>query len=430
MSTVHSIVRAFLADRRGAVAAMLALTLPVLAGVGAVAVDVGHARAVRSRLQAAVDLAAIAAASRLPDGTATRSTAVDFVARNLDADVHGTVTEAADVELGHWNAASDSFVVSSDQPSAVRVTARRSSARGNAVPTWFARLAGIDGIEVTASAIAGRGSPPACIVALHPSTSASLLFDSNARLSLSGCEMHGHSTNSRGLWLKSNGSVAADRTCIAAATYRREGIGTVDPGPETGCTPAADPAPAIDATVGTCKSGVPNPITDTRTLTPGTYCGLTIDSNSRVTLAPGTYVIKNAPLELKSNVSLTGTGVTIYLANAAACLRFDSNTTVSLTAPSTGTNQGLLIYQPQSVSCSSGLEFNSNSVNRLEGMIYAPASHIEWNSNASLTSPCLAMIGRTFEFNSNARITIDIDAATCTAMPPGLGGSSSVALLR
>lgn len=63
-------------------------------------------------------------------------------------------------------------------------------------------------------------------------------------------------------------------------------------------------------------------------------------------------------------------------------------------------------------------------------MIYAPASHHEWNSNAVLTSPCLSMGGRTFEFNSNARITIDIDATSRVAMPPGLGGSSGIALLR
>jgi hypothetical protein len=131
-----------------------------------------------------------------------------------------------------------------------------------------------------------------------------------------------------------------------------------------------------------------------------------------------------------SNARLSGTGVTIHLANSSACLFFDSNTQISLSGPSSGTNAGILIHQPQSVSCSSGLEFNSNTVTKLQGMIYAPASHIEWNSNATLTSPCLAMIGRTFEFNSNARITIDIDAATCTAMPPGFGGSSSVALLR
>jgi Flp pilus assembly protein TadG len=417
-------------DRRGGVAAMLALALPMLAGFAAVAVDLGHARAVRAELQAAVDLAAIAAARRLPDKAAAIAAARDYVARNAAAARHGIVTEASDVTFGRYDAAADVFVVDPNDPRAVRVVAKRAAARGNAVPTSFGRLLGFDSIDVSVVAIAGAARKPACIIALHPNASGSLMFDSNARLNLRGCALHGHSTDGRGLWLKSNSSVTADRTCIAAATYRRDGIGAIDPTPETSCTPAADPAPTVDATVGTCKSGIPNPITDTRTLTPGTYCGLAIDSNARVTLAPGTYVIKNAPFELKSNVRLTGSGVTIYLANKAACLRFDSNTTVSLTAPSTGTNQGLLIYQPQSVKCASGLQFRSNSVNRLEGMIYAPESHIEWNSNATLTSPCLAMVGRTFEFDSNARIDVALDPAACTAPPPGFDGAGRVALLR
>ena len=53
-------------DRRGGVAAMLALALPKLAGFAAVAVDLGHARAVRAELQAAVDLTAIAACPTRP----------------------------------------------------------------------------------------------------------------------------------------------------------------------------------------------------------------------------------------------------------------------------------------------------------------------------------------------------------------------------
>ncbi|MCL6608103.1 MAG: hypothetical protein K6T74_08435 [Geminicoccaceae bacterium] len=430
MAEVRRIAPLFLADRRGAVAAMLALTLPVLAGLAAVAVDISHARAVRAELQAAVDLAAIAAARRLPDKASAVAAALDYVARNAAAARHGIVSEASDVTFGRYDAEADAFVVDPDDPRAVRVVARRVAARGNAVPTSFGRLLGFDSIDVSVEAIAGAGRTPACIVALHPNASGSLTFDANARVNLRGCELHGHSTHSRGLWLKSQSDVTAERTCIAAATYREQSTGAIEPPPETSCTPAADPAPVVDAVVGTCKVGIPKPITDTRTLTPGTYCGLAIDSNARVTLAPGTYVIKNAPFELMSNVELSGTGVTIHLADAAACLRFDSNTKVSLTAPSSGPNRGLLIHQPRSVNCASGLQFRSNSVGRLEGMIYAPESHIEWRSNATLNSPCLAIVGRTFEFDSNVRIDVAWDPAACTAPPPGFDGAGRVALLR
>lgn len=349
MVALADLTRALAADRRGAVAAMLALTLAVLVGVAAVAVDVTHARAVRAELRAAADLPAIAAASRLPDGAAARSTSIDFGARHLEPDVHGAVTETTDVELGRWDAASDRFILSNDQPSAVRVFARRSKARGNAVRTWFAGLVGFPGDR----GLGRGGRRPRRAAGLHrrPSSNCrgAVLLDCNARLDLAGCELHAHSTGSRRLWRKSNSSAAADEHCLKGS-WRDESTGTVTPTPQTGCTPAADPAPPIDVTVDACKGGTPDPITDTRTLTPGTYRGLTIDSNANVTLAPGTYVIKNAPFRVLSNARPTGNGVTIYLANNSACLFFDSNTVISPTGPSAGANAGLLIYQPPSVS--------------------------------------------------------------------------------
>lgn len=242
---------------------MLALAIPVLAGLAAVAVDVGHARATRAELQAAV-----AAARRLPDRAAAVAAAREQVERNAELPRHGVVTEASDVTFGRYDAARDAFVVDPSDARAVRVVARRAAARGNAVPTSFGRLLGIASIDVSVEAIARRGEAPACIVALQPNGASVLLFDSNSQLKLVGCELHGHSTNGRGLWLKSNSKVAADRTCIAAAAYRVEGIGRIDPTPETSCKPAVDPAPAVDATVGICKSGIPKPITGTRTLAP------------------------------------------------------------------------------------------------------------------------------------------------------------------
>lgn len=64
-------------DERGAVAILFALLAVVLFGVGALAVDIGHAYAKRSLEQTDVDLAVMAAASKLDNGGACNQAVID-----------------------------------------------------------------------------------------------------------------------------------------------------------------------------------------------------------------------------------------------------------------------------------------------------------------------------------------------------------------
>ncbi|HJM49099.1 MAG TPA: pilus assembly protein TadG-related protein, partial [Alphaproteobacteria bacterium] len=54
-------------DGRGAVAIIVALVFPVIFGIAALTVDIGHVLYMEAKLQAAADAAALAAASSLDD---------------------------------------------------------------------------------------------------------------------------------------------------------------------------------------------------------------------------------------------------------------------------------------------------------------------------------------------------------------------------
>ncbi len=56
-------IAGYFRDRRGVAAIIFALTLPVIAGFAALAIDVGYLTLLQARLQAAADAAVLAAAT-------------------------------------------------------------------------------------------------------------------------------------------------------------------------------------------------------------------------------------------------------------------------------------------------------------------------------------------------------------------------------
>jgi Flp pilus assembly protein TadG len=120
-----------LGDDSGASAVIVALSMVVLLGIGALAVDAAYYMVERGKAQTAADAAALAAASYLPENTTkARAAATDFATRNLP-DSTTTFTEP-----------------SASDPSNAVVTV------SEVVPTFFARVFGISSVTAVAHAVA------------------------------------------------------------------------------------------------------------------------------------------------------------------------------------------------------------------------------------------------------------------------------------
>lgn len=144
---------------QGAVSLLAALSLAVLAGVAALAVDLGHLRAKRADLQNAADAAALAGAaaslSWRGDPAAIRRTALDYARKNLAAaDQPLSAVTAADVALLLDGAPSEAAA------NQVEVRVGRTAERGNPVALFFGRVLGRETADLTATARAGL--VPAC----------------------------------------------------------------------------------------------------------------------------------------------------------------------------------------------------------------------------------------------------------------------------
>lgn len=143
-------------DRRAATLLLMALSLLVLFGFAALAVDLGDLYAIRAQLQVTASASAAAAALDLPDESTAATTAVTFAESNMPASGNGDVVSAADVVTGNWDKDTRTFTAGGTPVNAVHVTAHRDSSSGNAVGTYFGQFLGVFETSVTATATAAQ----------------------------------------------------------------------------------------------------------------------------------------------------------------------------------------------------------------------------------------------------------------------------------
>jgi hypothetical protein len=129
---------------------LIAWTLIV--GFVSFGVDLGRVQSAKTKLFVAADAAARYATTGLGDGTAVAKAIA--AAQSNSADGSPVVLLASDVEIGVWDTASRTFTATNISPNAVRVSARRTSARGNAIPTTFCALFGCQNIDINAVSVA------------------------------------------------------------------------------------------------------------------------------------------------------------------------------------------------------------------------------------------------------------------------------------
>lgn len=140
---------------------LVAVLLIVIFGMVAFAVDTGSISATKSKLRAAADASALAAAAEMlstTDIAAIQQEAIQYAQNNVP-DSYGSVIETSDVTLGIWEPVTGTFVPDTLAPNAVRVNLQRTQERGNAVPYLFGRIFGIQETDMTVEAIAVGAVP-------------------------------------------------------------------------------------------------------------------------------------------------------------------------------------------------------------------------------------------------------------------------------
>jgi len=166
---IHRQVASRMNNQSGTTAIVVAIVIVILIGVTALAVDIGYVMATKNELQNLADGAALAAARQLgaiyqtmsyaqqQDYVCDPSTIIPIaqeVGIKNQAGGKNITIDTAEVIIGQWDANGKTLTPTLERPDAVRVTARRDGTANGPVTTFFARILGINSVDISARATA------------------------------------------------------------------------------------------------------------------------------------------------------------------------------------------------------------------------------------------------------------------------------------
>ena len=152
------IVKRFISQAEGALTVLGLFLFMACCVIGGLALDVANAYMVRTQLQATADAAAHAALYNRDTMTEAEAIveAMSVVGTMLPAAKYGNTIEASDIQFGTWDTSTEVFSPVSGSKEAVYVASERATTSGNAVGTFFLRMAGVNHWDIRRGTVAIR----------------------------------------------------------------------------------------------------------------------------------------------------------------------------------------------------------------------------------------------------------------------------------
>jgi len=435
----------------GQALAFTALSLVVLLGLAGLGIDMGVLRYQKRLQQTAADSAAIAGATNLSPYTGVQAGAQNAAGSNGFTDNTGGGACAAPPS----NLAVGSVTVTVCNPP----IAGPHIGQANYVevyvtvgqPTYFSRIVGVNSETITARAVATNlsggtsGNNTGCLYTLGPPSSSieGVSINGSAILNAPTC----------GIVDNGNFNTKGNKLDVNAGTFGVAGSANVSgPGGTVTCsggtsncptynTPStSDPLASLPPPCSPCAGGSSVSIqgngnftgtgvtysNGVYTVSPGTYSQFSINGGN-VVFSPGTYIFDGsggcpaACLDIPGNSTITGDGVTFYFTNGAT-LNMTGTPSVNLSAPSSGTYQGILMYQdPLDTNVGpapSGPTLGGNTGSTFNGILYFPSDQLTFYGNNASYSVGV-VIADALALSGNPNVTFNGAAGVPGGLPPG-----------
>jgi hypothetical protein len=237
-----------------------------------------------------------------------------------------------------------------------------------------------------------------------------ILMNGTVDLTAATCSIIDDSSNSSQALLANGNVTLAARSIGVVGGVLNNGGNSITPTPVSGIVPVSNPLASLTAPVnpGGCVSRT---VQSNITLTPGCYSSLVINGTPTVTLNAGVYYMTGS-VTVNGAPTVNGTGVTIYLASSSASFIDNGNTTLNLSAPTSGALDGVLFYQ--NPSDTNMLTINGSSTSSLKGIFYAPTANLVVNGSGS-TDFYTAFVVGSLTFNGTGTL---LDYASINGSSP------------
>lgn len=319
-----------LRNRRGAILIVVSVSMVALLGMLALTVDLGAGRRERRIAQTAADAGAIGGGQEILRGTDSASVVAGakYSAINRNQFLASEVSVFYPPQSGNH--------IGNKRYVEVRIA--------RSIPTIFGGIFNRSSLNVGTRAVAGVDSVGGlyCVWGLAgppPANSIDLSGDMGANCGV-----------------QANGDIYVKKD-LEAPIIASVGLVEGQQGDfRTGIPPFNDPLASLPVPTQTAPCDYTGfKVTGNMNLLPGVYCGgITYQGNNRTAnLAAGTYVMRGGGIDGTANGStLTGTNVTIINTNGPGNsvaqfgpISFGNNCYTGLTAPTSGTYKGILIFQ-------------------------------------------------------------------------------------
>ena len=405
-------------DRRGNTLAIAGAALPLVLGSAGLASDTIQWTLWKRQLQRASDSAAMAGVyaiaqeravgtcSDIPGATYANPVAYD-VKKNLKVGITPTCTVTNPPSVGGYTA--DEY--------AVRVSLsvqKKLSFSG----LFMANAPTITAISTATIVPSGKY----CVVSLEDQASTGINASGATGLNL-GCGMITNSTSMSAAVATGSAQVTASPIAAVGGIPASDnwGSGTVlQPFTLAQEDPFAN-VPVPPYTPGDCKNFPNNNPHDTINLSsdPDHQSGNVVCYKTDmfvqgdITLGSAVYVLDSASLKMTNNdASLKCTGCTIILTSRTA----DSNPgsigsvtinggKLDLTAPTSGTYAGIMLYQDRRAPADNNVTINGNNQSYLEGAFYFPRADLNFEGTAGMNTNCLQIVAKRVLFSGNSGIS-------------------------
>jgi Flp pilus assembly protein TadG len=280
-------------------------------------------------------------------------------------------------------------------------------------------------VAVRSTAAVLNKVPNACVATLDPTARSALMVTGSASVTLSNCAVQVNSNATTALNV--NGSACLSATAIDVVGGAST-TSCTQPAPISSSSAMSDPfaalaAPSFSTTCDSAHTNVKVNSNSLVTLSPGTYCG-GLSITSSVALTSGTYVLLGGGLTCNAGCSLTGSGVTFYnTCTSGYCnggssgykaISIGGQGVVNLSAPSSGDLAGILFFQDRSVSPPSGQSDSilGGSSTNVQGVMYFPETLLKFAGNFSGADSSTFLIADQISFAGTSSLQISSTGPT------------------
>ena len=416
-------------SQSGQAMVFVALGLVVLLGFVGLGVDMGVMRFQRRVQQTAADAAALAEANDLGFGGVNTAAAQNGAQNNGFSGATVNFNQACPTTVTSLTVTVNNPPLAGPHQSGANSADYVEVCVATLQPTYFARILGFNDVTVNARAVATNYSGATngnnnynCVITLGSPNSV-----------IEGINIVGHADlNAPTCGIADNGNFdpKGGALTVSAGTFGVSGSCTGNgPGcsaptctsgqsqcPEYSVPAVGNPLATLAAPAGGTQMGSVSLNGGGNVTCPGglcTYSSISLQGNSTVNFAPGIYTIGSGGFTCHGTPGISGTGVMFYFTNGGT-FNCSGNDTINLTAPSSGTYQGILFYQDSSDTASASLGGNVGST--YGGILYFPGAEPVFFGTSGTTINTGMIIADSLGMHGTPVVNI----AGATGIPGGL----------